>query len=184
MISTLKNDNTWKDFPTLNWWDGWWVTKPRNIMEQLIEIIWKRFPDIIKVAGFEYWSNLHVTNGNQDWHFDKDEKYYSETKKYTVPFLGHIYYVENLNVNGGYLEISNLPNSEKPDLTKIERIYPTENRLVIHNPTQIHRVTEVLSGKRRAFLANTWIKKPSTFDNAENVDGKNFEEVSWPNKFK
>ena len=37
-----------------------------------------------------------------------------------MPTSGHIYYVESTNVEGGYLEISNLPNSEPPDIKKLE----------------------------------------------------------------
>ena len=24
----LKNKNTWNDFPSYNWWDGWWKVEP------------------------------------------------------------------------------------------------------------------------------------------------------------
>ena len=41
LIEILKEE-TWSNFPTYNWWDGWWKCKPRNIMEILIEMIWKR----------------------------------------------------------------------------------------------------------------------------------------------
>ena len=36
-LKILKNENTWDGFPKFNWWDGWWVCKPRNIMEKVIE---------------------------------------------------------------------------------------------------------------------------------------------------
>tara|TARA_B110000858_G_C17372649_1_gene280170 strand:- start:75 stop:215 length:141 start_codon:yes stop_codon:yes gene_type:complete len=42
-------------------------------------------------------------------------KYYIENKKHITPNGGHIYYVESNNVEGGYLEISNLANSAEPN---------------------------------------------------------------------
>ena len=36
ILDILKNESTWKNFPTYNWWDGWWKIEPRNIMEHLI----------------------------------------------------------------------------------------------------------------------------------------------------
>ena len=59
-----------------------------------------------------------------------------------------------------------------------ERIKPVENRLVIHNPLRLHGVSKVKEGVRKAFLANAWTKKPSTFDAGENVNGS-FEFVNW-----
>ena len=186
LLSTFKADETWMNFPSLNWWDGWWKCKPRNIMELVIEMVWKKYAYFEKeVAGFEYWSNLGGPNSTLGWHVDKDIKFYVENKKHIMPNAGHIYYVESKNVEGGYLEISNLPNSSPPNLEKIEKIQPVENRLIMFNQSQPHRVTKIISGKRRAFLANVWVKKPYTFKEAENVNNKdNYNEVFWPNKLK
>lgn len=183
---TFKDDNTWENFPSLNWWDGWWKTKPRNIMEVVIEMIWKKYANFESdVAGFEYWSNLAGPNMTLGWHVDKDIRFYLENKRHIMPTSGHIYYTESLNVEGGYLEISNLPNSLPPNLEKIEKIRPVENRLIMFDPSQPHRVAKVISGKRRAFLANIWVKKPQTFRSSENVSNKdNYEDIFWPNKFK
>tara|TARA_B100000767_G_scaffold177075_1_gene165443 strand:- start:17 stop:625 length:609 start_codon:yes stop_codon:yes gene_type:complete len=187
MISALKDDKIWENFPSLNWWDGWWKTKPRNIMELLIEIIWKKYVHFETApAGFEYWSNVHTADKGLGWHVDKDEKYYAEKKRYKMPNSGHIYYVESENVEGGYLELSNLSNEVAPDPDKVEKIRPVENRLVMFNPSLPHRVSKVDSGKRRAFLANVWTNKPSTFDTSENVkryDRDTLKDVFWPNKF-
>ena len=184
--NTFKADDTWENFPSLNWWDGWWKTKPRNIMEVVIEMIWKKYANFeTNVAGFEYWSNLSGPNMNLGWHVDMDIRNYLENKTLIMPTSGHIYYTESLNVEGGYLEISNLPNSLDPNLEKIEKIRPVENRLIMFDPSQRHRVAKVISGKRRAFLANIWVKKPKTFRTSENVSNKkNYEDIFWPSKFK
>ena len=184
IISILKNKNTWNDFPSYNWWDGWWKVEPRNIMEKLIKMVWGQFKLENKIAGFEYWSN-HQTSKNWklNWHQDCDEKLRVTSNNVLSPTLGQIYYVENNRVEGGYLEISNLPPEKEPNPSKIERVYPRENRLVIFNPSLVHSVSKIISGNRHAFLSNVWIKKPSTFDNSENVDHKKFLHVEWKNKY-
>ena len=179
----LKDTNTWNNFPSFNWWDGWWKVEPRNIMEVLIKMVWGQFQLENKIAGFEYWSNYQTSeNWKLNWHRDCDEKLRVTSNNILSPTLGQIYYIENSGVEGGYLEISNLPPEKEPNSSKIERVYPRENRLVIFNPSQKHCVSKIISGNRHAFLSNVWIKKPSTFDKSENVDHKEFLPVDWKNK--
>ena len=184
VISILKDKNTWNDFPSYNWWEGWWKVEPRNIMEELIKRVWSQFQLENKIAGFEYWSNYQTPkNWKLNWHQDCDEKLRVTSNNVLSPTLGQIYYIENSGVEGGYLEISNLPPEKEPDSSKIERVYPRENRLVIFNPSLKHSVSKIISGNRHAFLSNVWIKKPSTFDKSENVDHKEFLHVEWKNKY-
>ncbi len=186
VIEILKNENTWKNFPTYNWWDGWWKIEPRNIMEHLIKIIWSTFSRVENnIAGFEYWSNLHSKKGKLDWHADKDERLITEKGELSQPRIGHIYYIKTDELNGGYLELSNSQITEKIYENKLERIKPIENRLIMFDPSKAHRVTEILDGNRRAFLANAWKKKPYTFINSENVnydENKKLVDVNWENK--
>lgn len=172
IFTQIQKEDTWRNFPTHNWWDGWWRCKPRNIMETLIEIIWKRLNIENKIAGFEYWSNSQTINQSLNWHFDKDEKLNLIKKKIISPSIGHIFYSKIENLDGGFLEISS--NRKVDDEENFERIKPVENRLVIFNPSIPHRVTKIHNGNRRAFLANAWAKKPLTFELSEQV-GKNFE---------
>ena len=73
-------------------------------MELLIQMIWKGRNGIEnKIAGFEYWSNLGITNYYLDWHADKDEGYFIKTKKARMSTAGSIYYIESSNVERGYL---------------------------------------------------------------------------------
>ena len=184
VISILKDKNTWNDFPSYNWWEGWWKVEPRNIMEELIKRVWSQFQLENKIAGFEYWSNYQTPkNWKLNWHQDCDEKLRVTSNNVLSPTLGQIYYIENSGVEGGYLEISNLPPEKEPNFSKIERVYPRENRLVIFNPSLKHSVSKIISGNRHAFLSNVWIKKPSTFDKSENVDHKEFLHVEWKNKY-
>ena len=102
-----------------------------------------------------------------------DIKYYIENKKHITPNAGHIYYVESNNVEGEHLEISNLLNSAESNMEQIEKIQPLENRLIMFNSSNPNRVTKIITGKRRAFLANVWVKKPNTFEKLENVSNIN-----------
>ena len=186
IIDILKDENTWKNFPTYNWWDGWWKVEPRNIMEHFIKITWSTFSKVEnKIAGFEYWSNLHSKKGSLAWHADKDERLINEKNELSQPRIGHIYYVKTEKLNGGYLELSNSLINEKIYENKLERIRPVENRLIMFDPSKAHRVTEILDGTRRAFLANAWERKPYTFMNSENVSydkNKKLIDVNWENK--
>ena len=172
ILEEVQKEETWINFPTYNWWDGWWKCKPRNLMERLIEIIWSRLSVEKRFAGFEYWSNSQTTNQSLDWHYDKDEKLNSIKKKIMSPSIGHIFYSKIENLDGGYLEISS--NNRVDDPSNVERIKPIENRLIIFNPSIPHRVTKINKGSRRAFLANAWVKKPLTFELSDQVD-ENFQ---------
>ena len=230
LLKILKNEKTWDGFPKFNWWEGWWVCKPRNIMEKIIETIWKKFKNFENtVAGFEYWTNTNTETENQylEWHKDKDEKLFETTRKFFTCTDGFILYVSIDNVEGGFLEISsdinphmriskkqtaNQPTQHKdlgeqanpwmvePTIhlqkpganeqswkelgfkrSNIERIKPTENRLIMFDPSKWHRVSEVTKGKRKAFLSNAWLRKPITFDSGDHVD-RHYKSVKWINE--
>lgn len=112
-LKILRDEKTWEGFPKFNWWDGWWVCKPRNTLEKVIENIWKKFGNFENtVAGFEYWTNTNTENQNQslEWHKDKDEKLFESTHKFTTCTIGQIFYVYVENLEGGFLEISSDAN--------------------------------------------------------------------------
>ena len=193
LIDEIKKEHHWSNIPKYNWWDGWWVVKPRNIWETTIEIIWKKFlnPEE-KICGFEYWATKLTENGSVKWHHDKDEKLVRQENKMVCPTVGHIYYAEITNLEGGFLEIAPDQNVDKDKFKKIytyddhtERYMPLENRLIIMNPSRLHGVSKIHKGIRKAFLANAWKKKPSTFDEGENINvnpGGSFEFVNWKEK--
>ena len=112
-LKIFRDEKTWDGFPKFNWWDGWWVCKPRNILEKVIETIWKKFGSFENtVAGFEYWTNTNTEIENQslEWHKDKDEKLFESTRKFTTCTTGHIFYIYVENLEGGFLEISSEAN--------------------------------------------------------------------------
>ena len=164
----LKSNEFWQSVGRLNWWDGWWKTDPKNICEQFIKIVWTQFSNLEnKIAGFEYWSNAHQSGGGLNWHVDKDEKLMREKKELVMPSMGLVYYAISEELDGGYLEIANSPDRENVNPSKIERLKPIENRLIIFNPSYPHRVSQINSGKRRAIIVNAWPKKPYTFEESK-----------------
>ena len=112
-LKILRDEKTWDGFPKYNWWDGWWICKPRNIMEKVIEIIWKKFSSFENtIAGFEYWTNTNTQTEKQtlEWHKDKDEKLFETSRKFLTCITGHILYVRVEDLEGGFLEISSDAN--------------------------------------------------------------------------
>lgn len=195
LLDEIKKDYHCTNFPNYNWWDGWWSTEPRNVWETLIQLIWRNsIPSNHKFCGFEYWLTKLAGNGVSEvkWHHDKDEKLVRKEKKMVCPTLGHIYYVETVDLEGGFLEIAPDGNTDKKgkllDTYTInhhtERYMPIQNRLIMFDPSRLHRVSKIYKGIRKAFLANAWTKKPSTFDDGENINVKkgDFKFVNWKGK--
>ena len=173
-LRDLRNDEFWNTMANANWWDGWWNKKSKNICEQFIEIVWKQFTNVEnKVAGFEYWSNIHQAGGGLNWHVDKDEKLMKEKKEVVMPNVGLVYYAISEGLEGGYLEIANSPDRNNVEPSKIERLKPIENRLIMFNPSYPHRVSPIAGGKRRAIIVNAWPKKPYTFQESEKYSRNN-----------
>ena len=80
-----------------------------------------------------------------------------------------VYYAISHNLEGGYLEIANSPDRNNVDPSKIERLRPIENRLIMFNPSFPHRVSGITSGKRRAIIVNAWPRKPYTFQDSDSI---------------
>ena len=165
-LKILKNENTWDGFPKFNWWDGWWVCKPRNIMEKVIETIWKKFSNYENsIAGFEYWTNTNseIENQSLEWHKDKDEKLFKTTHKFLTTGAGLIFYVSVENLEGGFLEISSDTNphlrirrdrtinqspkyvnmGEQPNPWEIETTIPLANRELGFKRPHIERIKPI-----------------------------------------
>ncbi len=98
-------------------------------------------------------------------HFDKDEKLWNETGQVVTPKLGTIFYPDPCNdeIEGGYLKIW-----KTHDLNfdaGYELIEPKFNRLVIFDAGQLHAVTPVTKGIRKAIAINLWDEAPSDAPN-------------------
>ena len=84
-----------------------------------------------------------------------------------MPSMGLVFYAISEELDGGYLEIANSPDRNNVESSKIERLKPIENRLIMFNPSYPHRVSPINSGRRRAIIVNAWPKKPYTFQSSE-----------------
>ena len=96
-----------------------------------------------------------------------------EKKEVVMPNIGLVYYAISEGLEGGYLEIANSPDRNNVEPSKIERLKPIENRLIMFNPSYPHRVSPISGGKRRAIIVNAWPKKPYTFQESENYSREN-----------
>jgi len=147
-LEKLKDKSNWETDVQAGWWLGWWKEKPRNIWEELIQGIWQTYPNITNISGFEWWTNTHEGDG-LGWHQDKDEARAEKDNRLIFPEQGSIYYPCPHDIKGGMLEVDY-------DGDHSESVGPVYNRLVMLDPSRMHRVTTVYSGKRYAFICNVW----------------------------
>ncbi len=178
LLEALRDKDIWRRVPAYNWWEGWWRAPPANPLEAAVQAIWQGQIDEQNVAGFEYWFNDLSAGATLKWHRDCDEAIRKRDGRYDCPQVGHIYYATVEDVDGGFLEVSDKASLIEVESSDLERIRPVENRLVIFNPSFWHRVTRLARGRRIAFLANLWTRKPHTFDRGNHVDA-DFAPVSW-----
>jgi len=160
-----------------HWWNGWWNTPASTLRHELIEYIWRYncpLRNSVSLDGFEHCvgiqqANSIVKNDIGEWslitHFDKDEKLWNETGQVVTPKLGTIFYPDPCNdeIEGGYLKIW-----KTHDLNfdaGYELIEPKFNRLVIFDAGQLHAVTPVTKGIRKAIAINLWDEAPSDAPN-------------------
>ena len=155
-LESITSEERWQNALPYSWKDNDTRVHNKNIWEDLASIVWK---DVAKVdvdyAGFEYWTNPLISGARDDlpWHYDKDESLYHNTGELRTPYMGMVYYAHKELPTGGYLEVERT-NGE------YERIEPQPNRLIVFDPSIIHRVTKITSGVRRTFACNVWLDKP------------------------
>ena len=159
------------------WWNGWWNTPASTLRHQLIEYIWRyECPlfESISLDGFEHWVGIQkandvIKNDAGEWslitHFDKDEKLWEETGKIVTPKIGTIFYPDPCNneIEGGYLKIWKTHDINFN--ASYELIEPKFNRLIIFDASQLHAVTPVTKGIRKAIAINLWDNEPSDAPN-------------------
>lgn len=151
VLMALRDRSLWLDFATedylaFNPQDE----EPINEFEILIQTI---FGDVHFPVTFEYWINHATPDNNLGWHQDKNEREYNEEGTTKCPLFGAVYYGYPHRLRGGYLEISKSGDLE-PATT--ERIEPLYNRLVVFDPSQWHRVSDIEEGERFGFQVNVW----------------------------
>lgn len=159
------------------WWNGWWNTEKKSIRHELIEYIYRYHSPLstpVSLDGFEHWvgiqeANNTVTNNAGEWslvtHFDKDEKLWEQTGEIVTPKLGTVFYPDPCNdeMEGGYLKVW---KTRSVDFNApYELIEAKYNRLIIFDAGQLHAVTPVTKGTRKAIAINLWDEAPSDAEN-------------------
>ena len=148
-----------------------WHNFGEPLKDELLEfcnMVWtKNFftPNPVRITGWEYWSHSMDAAGdynNLGFHVDSDAQYFlgeeeeqKQLREGTIRVAKHgfIYYCHKELPEGGFLEI-------KREYDDIERIQPVPNRLIIFDPSCIHRVKQVTRGVRRSFVCNLWDEPP------------------------
>jgi len=166
--------------PEYNFWKGWWAENPRNPIEKVIKLLWEDLinPDDYLEGGFEYWARAFEDLGSLEWHQDTCESHYVDDK-YLIADKSLVYYVEvSSDLCGGVMEIApyrdrlNLEAQCKSalnvDTEAVERITPKQNRFILIDSAQMHRVTRIHKGIRKNLVSSIWKQIPKLFQEHEN----------------
>ena len=91
-----------------------------------------------------------------------------KTGKIVNPILGTIFYPDPCNdeIEGGYLKVWKTHDTDFN--APYELIEPKYNRLVIFDASQLHAVTPVTKGTRKAIAINLWDSPLSDVENMLN----------------
>ena len=161
--TSMESEELWKESLPLSWYEC--GKEIKDYKEQFCQHVWTNYfftNKPVEITGWEYWS--HSMNAKGDYkdlgfHVDSDiyqqlvseevEQQMIAEGKAKVPKHGFIYYAHKELPEGGYLEV-------KREHGDLERIQPVPNRLIIFDPSCIHRVTRVTKGVRRSLVCNLW----------------------------
>jgi len=160
-----------------HWYDGWWNNVATTLRQHLITYIWRDhcpMHERISLSGFEHWVGIYkanetVSNDGGEFslisHFDKDEKLWDSAGKIVTPKIGTIFYPDPCNneMEGGYLKVWKTHDTDFN--APYELIEAKYNRLVIFDASQLHAVTPVTKGTRKAIAINLWDSPLTDVDN-------------------
>lgn len=121
-----------------------WIDKDNLplCLSNLVEFASKEF-DLSDTVGYELWTHY---NTKPDWHYDKDETLYNETKLMRFPICSIVYYPLIENITGGKF------------ITEDISISPKTNMAITFSPGVLHNV-EPYIGNRFSLLLNPWSYK-------------------------
>lgn len=163
--TSMESEELWKENLPLSWYEC--GKEIKDYKEQFCQHVWTNYfftPTPVEITGWEYWSHSMNAEGDYkdlEFHSDSDiinygqdmseeiEQQWISEGKAKVSKNGFIYYAHKELPEGGYLEI-------KREHGELERIQPVPNRLIIFDPSCIHRVVSVTKGVRRSFVCNLW----------------------------
>lgn len=153
-------------------WNGWWRSDADTTKKQVIRELWEsRLPiPQEQILGFEYWTRTYNAGQYLDVHVDEDTFLYRDTKVFSGPFFGGVWYGQE-NEDGGFLEIFKScladgtvaalerENIDKytADVSSLERIAYRGNRFIGFDAGHVlHRTTAAKSGVRQVMVMNIW----------------------------
>ena len=158
-------------FAPYMFWNGWWASPADTLRKRVVQSIWKNnLPcDTSEILGIEYWTRTYLPGQYLDVHVDEDTFLYAESKIFSGPLIGSIYYGVD-NADGGFVEIYNkailsdgeplaieAKNIEKVlvPIEQRERIAYRGNRLIIFDVGHVvHGTTPAQSGIRQVMVTN------------------------------
>jgi hypothetical protein len=160
-------------FAPYMFWDGWWSTPANTLRKRVVQAIWEdNLPcDTSEILGIEYWTRTYLPGQYLDVHVDEDTFLYQESKTFSGPLTGSIFYGLD-NQDGGFVEIYNkaiLKDGEKlaiesenintllVPVEERERIAYKGNRVIIFDAGHVvHGTTPAKSGIRQVMVTNVW----------------------------
>jgi hypothetical protein len=160
-------------FAPYMFWDGWWNSPANTLRKRVVQSIWeKNLPcKTDEILGIEYWTRTYTPGQYLDVHVDEDTFLYAESKVFSGPLIGSIYYGVD-NQDGGFVEIYNKAvlvdgtpmaieadsiNSILVPIEERERIAYRGNRLIIFDAGHVvHGTTPAKSGIRQVMVTNVW----------------------------
>jgi len=195
----LAETKAYQTMPMYNYWKGWWAENPRNPVEEVIKLLWEDLidPNDYLQGGFEYWSRVFEDIGFLEWHQDTCESHYVNDE-YLIADKSLVYYVEvSPDLCGGVMEVA--PYNDRLDLETqcksalnidteaVERILPKQNRFVLIDSAQMHRVTKIHKGTRKNLASSIWKQTPKLFQEHENwnrifSENQKMEKANWLEK--
>lgn len=161
-------------FAPYMFWTGWWRGPANTLRKRVVQKIWENCLPCPKeeILGFEYWTRTYLPGQFLDVHVDEDTFMYEDSKIFSGPLLGSIFYGID-NTEGGFVEIHNATlvdgtamaierKNVEPLLSPIEereRIAYRGNRVIIFDAGHvIHGTTPAKSGIRQVMVTNLWHK--------------------------
>lgn len=195
----LAETKAYQTMPMYNYWKGWWAENPRNPVEEVIKLLWEDLidPNDYLQGGFEYWSRVFEDIGFLEWHQDTCESHYVNDE-YLIADKSLVYYVEvSPDLCGGVMEVAPYNNrldletqcksALNVDTEAVERILPKQNRFVLIDSAQMHRVTKIHKGTRKNLVSSIWKQTPKLFQEYENwnrifPENKKMEKANWLEK--
>jgi hypothetical protein len=160
-------------FAPYMFWDGWWSSPANTLRKKVVQAVWENnLPcDTSEILGIEYWTRTYLPGQYLDVHVDEDTFLYQESKVFSGPLTGSIFYGID-NEDGGFVEIYNRAilkdgeelaieaeniNSMLVPVEERERIAYKGNRLIIFDTGHVvHGTTPAKSGIRQVMVTNVW----------------------------